>query len=80
MVFSSGSPSASFAAASALPFSRSRLWIPSLVLAVLIAFSRLYLYVHYPTDILAGALLGVMAGWAGSWVSAYANEKLLLQR
>lgn len=78
--FPSGHTGASFAAASALPFSRSRLWIPSLVLAVLIAFSRLYLYVHYPTDILAGALLGVMAGWAGRWVSAYANEKLLLQR
>ena len=78
--FPSGHTGASFAAASALSFSRSRLWIPSLVLAVLIAFSRLYLYVHYPTDILAGALLGVMAGWAGRWVSAYANEKLLLQR
>ena len=78
--FPSGHTAASFAAASALSFSRSRLWIPSLVLAVLIAFSRLYLYVHYPTDILAGALLGVMAGWAGRWVSAYANEKLLLQR
>ena len=30
-----------------------------LVLALLIAFSRLYLYVHYPSDVLAGALLGV---------------------
>ena len=36
------------------------------VLAVLIAFSRLYLYVHYPTDVLAGALLGIMLGWLGS--------------
>ena len=31
----------------------------ALVLALLIAFSRLYLYVHYPSDVLAGALLGV---------------------
>ena len=30
-----------------------------MVLALLIAFSRLYLYVHYPSDVLAGALLGV---------------------
>lgn len=30
------------------------------VLAALIAFSRMYLFVHYPTDILAGAVLGVV--------------------
>ncbi|MGI6108873.1 MAG: phosphatase PAP2 family protein [Eubacteriaceae bacterium] len=63
--FPSGHTAASFAAVSALYFCRNKWWIPSLVLAVLIAFSRLYLYVHYPTDILAGALLGIAAGWAG---------------
>ena len=30
------------------------------MLAALIAFSRVFLFVHYPTDILAGALLGVL--------------------
>lgn len=64
--FPSGHTGASFAAASALYFGRSRLWPAALVLAVLIAFSRLYLYVHYPTDVLAGALLGIMLGWLGS--------------
>ncbi len=34
--------------------------IGALVLAALIAFSRLYLFVHYPTDILGGILLGVI--------------------
>jgi undecaprenyl-diphosphatase len=33
-----------------------------LVLATLIALSRLYLGVHYPTDVLAGAVLGSMIG------------------
>lgn len=31
-------------------------------LAALIAFSRLYLYVHFPSDVLAAAVLGVMIG------------------
>lgn len=73
--FPSGHTGASFAAVSALFVSRSRLWIPSLVFAVLIAFSRLYLYVHYPTDILAGMILGAMTGWIGNLVSTYATEK-----
>ena len=74
--FPSGHTGASFATVSALYASRSRLWIPSLILAVLIAFSRLYLYVHYPTDILAGILLGVMAGWVGSLVSRHVHETI----
>ena len=31
-------------------------------LAALIAFSRMYLYVHFPSDILGGAVLGVGIG------------------
>ena len=39
-------------------------------LAVLIAFSRLYLYVHFPSDILGAAVLGILIGevtfrWGG---------------
>lgn len=63
--FPSGHTGASFAAASALYFSKNRLWIPAALLACLIGFSRMYLYVHYPSDVLAGALIGIMAGWAG---------------
>lgn len=67
--FPSGHTGAAFAAAGALFFRRNRLWLPVSILAVLIAFSRLYLYVHYPTDVLAGALLGIMAGWMGVMLS-----------
>lgn len=63
--FPSGHTGASFAATAALYFKKSRLWIPASALSVLIAFSRLYLYVHYPSDVLAGAMLGILAGWAG---------------
>ena len=64
--FPSGHTGASFAAVAALYASRNRLWILSLTLAVFIAFSRLYLYVHYPSDVLAGVVIGIMTGGIGS--------------
>ena len=61
--FPSGHTGSSFAAASVmwkrLP---RRFSVPCLLLAVLIAFSRLYVGVHYPTDVLAGAVIGVLIG------------------
>lgn len=65
--FPSGHAAAAFAATSALALRRSRLTVPVLILALVIAFSRLYLYVHYPTDVFAGILIGSLCGlmsWA----------------
>ena len=45
-----------------------RLGIPATVLAILIAFSRLYLYVHYPTDVLVSLVLGILFGFLGSYI------------
>mgnify|MGYP001032068731 CR=1 FL=1 len=64
--FPSGHTAASFAAVFALKAAGSPLWKPSLVLATVIAFSRMYLYVHWPSDVLGGALLGAFVGWAGA--------------
>lgn len=64
--FPSGHTAASFAAVFALRASGSPLWKPAAVLASVIAFSRLYLYVHWPTDVLGGILVGAVAGWAGA--------------
>ena len=33
--------------------------VPALILAILIAFSRLYVGIHYPTDVLAGLVIGI---------------------
>lgn len=67
--FPSGHTGASFAAVSALYLTRWRGWGAAAALAVLIAFSRLYLYVHFPTDVLAGAMLGAVLGGAGALIS-----------
>ena len=48
--FPSGHTAVSFAVTSALYFCKNKIWIPSALLSLLIAFSRMYLYVHYPSD------------------------------
>lgn len=76
--FPSGHTFASFAAASAILKDNRRLGIPALILAVLIAFSRLYLYVHYPTDVLCGALLGIAAGLIGNRFAGWAAGRFTI--
>ena len=74
--FPSGHTAASFAAVSALWFAKEqKFWIPALVLAVLIAFSRMYFYVHYPTDVLGGALLGILCGWMADKLLAWGKKE-----
>ena len=66
----------SFPSAFALLFVKNKLWIPSMILASLIAFSRLYLYVHYPTDVLAGILLGLIVGVAANVICRLAEPHI----
>lgn len=62
--FPSGHTTVSFAAATVLLYTDKRMGIPAVILAALIGFSRLYLYVHYPSDVLGGLLIGVLLGIA----------------
>ena len=66
--FPSGHTIASFEACTVLMLHDKRLGIPATVLAILIAFSRLYLYVHYPTDVLVSLVLGILFGFLGSYI------------
>lgn len=52
----------SFAAAVTIFQAGGILGMASLVFASLISFSRMYLYVHYPSDVLIGAVMGIAAG------------------
>ncbi len=67
--FPSGHATATAAAMAALFFlgPRRRLW-PCWLAVLAMALSRLYLMVHYPTDVLAGVLIGAAAGWTAAAV------------
>lgn len=61
--FPSGHTIASIEAAFALWFNNKKLGTPAVILAFIIAFSRLYLVVHYPTDVLTSVVLGILLGF-----------------
>lgn len=59
--FPSGHTGSSFAAASVIYFYNKKRGMLALILATLIAFSRMYLFVHYPSDIVGGLILGIIS-------------------
>jgi len=75
--FPSGHTIASFEAAGVIALNNKRWGIAALVLACLIAFSRLYLYVHYPTDVLASIVLGFALAFLGNWISHRIPDRYL---
>jgi len=69
--FPSGHTCAAFSFAVALAVLLPQKWAKAaaLIAAALMGFSRLYVGAHFPTDVLAGAVVGVLCGLAGVWLS-----------
>lgn len=67
--FPSGHTLASFEAATAILIRNKKLGIPAMLLACLIAFSRMYLYVHYPTDVIFSIFAGMLFACIGNLIA-----------
>ena len=74
--FPSGHTIASFEASVVLLKNSKKMGIPAFILAILIAFSRMYLYVHYPTDVLLSVFLGTLFAFVGDALAAKVAPKL----
>lgn len=66
--FPSGHTTLTFAAIMTLYFAHwHKLFFIAVVVGALVCFSRMYLYVHFPTDILAGMCVGILSAYV-AWV------------
>ena len=74
--FPSGHTIASFEAAVVIILNNKKLGIAAMILACLIAFSRLYLYVHYPTDVIFSVILGTAFAFLGNFLAQKIMNKL----
>ena len=63
--FPSGHTAASFVMVYIFFRHIKKYFIPVLITGILIAFSRMYLSVHFPSDIIAGIIIGIFSGYAG---------------
>lgn len=73
--FPSGHTFFAFSAATICFIYNKKLGVCMYCLAAMIALSRLYLYVHFPTDVICGAVFGILSS-----IAAYYMEKLILKK
>ncbi|MBR1821569.1 MAG: phosphatase PAP2 family protein [Clostridia bacterium] len=79
--FPSGHTTNSLACAWVLFRKAPKKWgVPALVLAILIALSRLYVGIHYPTDVLGGAVIGILSACLAMWLVPKAEKQFPIIR
>lgn len=78
--FPSGHTLSSFMAATVLWYAdKKRFGIPAVAVASLMGFSRLYLQVHYLTDVVGGVVLGIIFGIAAICIVNFIYKKYVLK-
>ena len=78
--FPSGHTMVSFAAATVLWHWNRKVGIAAYLFAAIIAFSRLYLFVHFPSDVFAGAVIGILIGIAAIKGTDWMQKKFQKQK
>lgn len=75
--FPSGHTSLAFATATSFTFAYPKWYvaIPSFAWASSVGYSRMHLGVHYPSDVVVGALVGAGSAWLSCWLSKQFFEK-----
>ena len=76
--FPSGHTNAAFAFALAVCMTAPKRWmkVAAVCMAVVMGLSRLYVGVHFPSDVLAGTAIGSLCGLLGAWVVRKAWERI----
>jgi len=64
-----------FGAATAIFMGHRKLGAAAFVVAALIAFSRMYMFLHFPTDVLFGTALGIALGVLANWITGRTWER-----
>ena len=74
--FPSGHTIACFEASVVLLKNNKWMGVPAFILAILVSFSRMYLYVHYPTDVIVSVILGTLFAFIGDALAGAVAPKL----
>ena len=74
--FPSGHTIACFEASVVMLKNHKWLGVPAFILGILVSFSRMYLYVHYPTDVIVSVILGILFAFIGDALAAGIAPKL----
>jgi undecaprenyl-diphosphatase len=78
--FPSGHTFSSFSAATAIFLYYRKAGVAALILGALIAFSRLYLFMHFPSDVLAGLIFGVFSALFAAYLVRKYLRPVLIRR
>ena len=66
-----------FAGATAIFMKYKKAGIAAFVVAALIAFSRMYMFLHYPTDVLCGIIFGILLGIAADKICDVVKKRIV---